>query len=172
MKAVHRFAAAVAACTLFLLFVGAMVTSTDSGLAVPDWPLSYGRLMPPMVGGVFYEHGHRMVAASVGFLTILLAVLLWRRADRPWLKKAGFAALGLVCMQGALGGLTVLLRLPKPVSIAHACLGPAPNRATAFRFTAAPWRSSPPPMLSFFSAPSSATPAPRCPSTSAARRCW
>jgi len=146
MKAVHRFATAVAACTLFLIFVGGMVTSTSSGLAVPDWPLSYGRLMPPMVGGVFYEHGHRMVATAVGFLTIILAVLLWRKSDKPWLTKAGFVALGLVCLQGGLGGLTVLLRLPKPISIAHACLGQTffCTVLALAMWTSSWWRSEPP----------------------------
>lgn len=122
MKAVHRFAAAVAVCTLFLIFVGGMVTSTSSGLSVPDWPLSYGRLMPPMIGGVFYEHGHRMVATLVGFLTVLLAIFLTRSDVEPYIKKAGGIAVGLVIVQGTLGGLTVLLRLPPTVSIAHACV--------------------------------------------------
>jgi heme o synthase len=122
MKLVHRFAAAVAACTLILIFAGAMVTSTDSSLSVPDWPLSYGQIMPPMVGGIFYEHGHRMIATLVGFLTIILAFLLAVRTDRKWLKKAGWIALFLVCLQGLLGGITVLLRLPPAISIAHACL--------------------------------------------------
>lgn len=122
MKAVHRFAAALAACTLFLIFVGGLVTSTDSGLSVPDWPLSYGRLMPPMVGGILYEHGHRMVATFVGFLTVLLAIFLSRGSGDRWLKRAGWAAVGLVILQGVFGGLTVLLRLPPAVSIVHACL--------------------------------------------------
>ena len=82
------------ASTLVLIFIGGLVTSTGSGLAVPDWPLSYGMLMPPMVGGVFYEHGHRMVASVVGFLTLVLAVWTARAREprracaawpgRPW----------------------------------------------------------------------------------------
>lgn len=121
-KSVHRFSVILACCTLFLIFAGGLVTSTDSGLAVPDWPLSYGRLMPPMVGGVFYEHGHRMVAATVGFLTVLLALLITFKEDRRWVKKMAWTAVGLVILQGVLGGLTVLFRLPKPISIGHACL--------------------------------------------------
>lgn len=109
--------------TLFLIFAGSLVTSTGSGLAVPDWPLSYGMLFPPMVGGVFYEHGHRLIAASVGFFTIILAVWLGLKEQRKWLKNLGFAALGAVILQGLLGGLTVLFYLPKPVSISHALLG-------------------------------------------------
>ncbi|MBZ0253451.1 MAG: COX15/CtaA family protein, partial [Candidatus Methylomirabilis sp.] len=118
-----RFAKATAAATFFLLFAGAMVTSTGSGLSVPDWPLSYGTLMPPMVGGIFYEHGHRMVATAVGLLTVVLAAWLWVREERLWVRRLGLAALGLVVAQGVLGGLTVLLLLPAPVSSAHATLG-------------------------------------------------
>lgn len=99
-----------------------MVTSTGSGLSVPDWPLSYGSLFPPMVGGVFYEHGHRMVAATIGFVTLCLAFCLHRFEKRAWVKKLGYFALGAVIAQGLLGGLTVLLFLPPPVSISHAVL--------------------------------------------------
>ncbi len=118
----HRFAVATAAATLFLIFAGGLVTSTESGLSVPDWPLSYGKLMPPMVGGVFYEHGHRMVATTVGILTILLAVWLSRREPRAWVRRLGYAALAAVVAQGVLGGLTVIFLLPTAVSVAHACL--------------------------------------------------
>jgi protoheme IX farnesyltransferase len=110
----------LAAATLALVFIGGLVTSTRSGLAVPDWPLSYGRLMPPMVGGIFFEHGHRLVAASVGFLTWALAGLVLWKDPRPAVRRLALAAAGLVLLQGLLGGLTVLLRLPKAVSIAHA----------------------------------------------------
>jgi len=109
--------------TFLLVIAGGLVTSTGSALAVPDWPLSFGKFFPPMVGGVFYEHGHRMIAATVGFLTIILAVWLWREAQEPLLRKAGWIALGLVCAQGILGGVTVLLRLPAVTSVGHACLG-------------------------------------------------
>lgn len=112
----------VAASTLFLIFAGAMVTSTDSGLAVPDWPLSYGMLMPPMVGGIFYEHGHRMIASAVGLLTVILAFALQRREPKRFVRILGWSALGAVVAQGLLGGLTVLLLLPPAVSVAHAGL--------------------------------------------------
>jgi len=72
----HRYAVATAAATFLLLIAGGLVTSTDSGLAVPDWPLSYGTWMPPMVGGILYEHGHRMIAATVGLMILVLAVWL------------------------------------------------------------------------------------------------
>lgn len=120
--ALHRYTIATAAATLFLIFVGGLVTSTGSGLAVPDWPLSFGRLLPPLVGGVFYEHGHRMVAASVGILTVILAIWVWRREPRPWVRRLGVAALAAIIVQGLLGGLTVLLRLPTAVSVLHASL--------------------------------------------------
>jgi cytochrome c oxidase assembly protein subunit 15 len=109
--------------TFCLVIAGDLVTSTGSALAVPYWPLSFGQLFPPMVGGVFYEHGHRLVAMAVGLLTIILAFWLWFQAEEPLLKKAGWIALALVCAQGVLGGVTVLLKLPAVTSIGHACLG-------------------------------------------------
>jgi cytochrome c oxidase assembly protein subunit 15 len=118
----HRFAVITAAATLVLIFVGGLVTSTGSGLSVPDWPLSYGMLMPPMVGGVFYEHGHRMVASLVGFLTLVLAVWTARAEARHGVRRLAWAALAAVVLQGGLGGLTVIYLLPTPVSVAHACL--------------------------------------------------
>ena len=118
----HRFSVLTAVCTLGLIFVGGLVTSTGSGLAVPDWPLSYGMLMPPMVGGVFYEHGHRMAASLVGFLTLVLAVWTWRAESRPGVRRLAWLALAAVIAQGVLGGLTVLFLLPTPISVTHACL--------------------------------------------------
>ncbi|HKA37147.1 MAG TPA: COX15/CtaA family protein, partial [Thermoanaerobaculia bacterium] len=118
----HRFAVLTACATLFLIFAGGLVTSTESGLSVPDWPLSYGRLMPPMVGGIFYEHGHRMVATTVGILTVFLAAWLARREPRRWVRRLGYGALAAVVAQGVLGGLTVIFLLPTAVSVAHACL--------------------------------------------------
>jgi cytochrome c oxidase assembly protein subunit 15 len=121
-RRVHTFAVFTACCTFLLLIAGALVTSNDAGLSVPDWPLSYGSLMPPMVGGIFYEHGHRMIAAFVGFLSIILAVSLWRTEPRRWLRWLGVAALGAVIAQGILGGITVLFFLPASISAAHATL--------------------------------------------------
>jgi cytochrome c oxidase assembly protein subunit 15 len=112
----------LAVSTLALIFVGALVTSTGSGLAVPDWPLSYGMLMPPMVGGVFYEHGHRLAASVVGLLTLVGALWTARAEKRPGVRRLAWACLALVVAQGVLGGLTVLLLLPTPVSVAHACI--------------------------------------------------
>ena len=118
----RRFTKFVAGSTLFLIFAGAMVTSTGSGLAVPDWPLSYGMVMPPMIGGIFYEHGHRMIAATVGFLTVLQAIWLQLREPKRRLRILGWCSVGAVILQGVLGGVTVLLLLPPAVSIAHAGL--------------------------------------------------
>jgi cytochrome c oxidase assembly protein subunit 15 len=120
--ALRRFTKFVAASTLFLIFAGAMVTSTGSGLAVPDWPLSYGRLMPPMVGGIFYEHGHRMIAAAVGFLCIIQALWLQLREPKRFVRILGWCSLAAVIVQGLLGGLTVILLLPPAISIGHAGL--------------------------------------------------
>jgi cytochrome c oxidase assembly protein subunit 15 len=123
----HRFATFVAACTVLLVLAGSLVTSTGSGLAVPDWPTTYGWNMftfPPSmwVGGIFYEHGHRLIASTVGFLTIVLAVWLWRAERRRWLRRLGVTALAAVVIQGVLGGVTVLYFLPTAVSTAHAGL--------------------------------------------------
>jgi heme A synthase len=117
-----RLARLTAVATFMLLLAGASVTSTGSGLAVPDWPLSYGMLFPPMVGGVLFEHGHRMIAGVVGLLIAALALALWRSSRPAALKRLGWAAAGLVVVQAGLGGLTVLMRLPPAVSIAHALL--------------------------------------------------
>lgn len=118
----HGFALLTAWATFVLIFVGGLVTSTGSGLAVPDWPLSFGQVFPPMVGGVLYEHGHRLTAAFVGLLTTVLAVWIWVRERRAWVRGLGVGALGAILLQGLLGGLTVLYLLPTPVSVAHALL--------------------------------------------------
>lgn len=118
----HRYLKLLVFVTFCLLIAGGLVTSTDSGLAVPDWPKSYGMWMPPMVGGVLYEHGHRIVASSVGFLTVILAIWIALKEKRKWMKHLGFIALGVVITQGVLGGITVLYLLPLPISVAHATL--------------------------------------------------
>jgi cytochrome c oxidase assembly protein subunit 15 len=107
-----------------LIIAGALVTSNDAGLSVPDWPTSFGSLykLPPMVGGVRFEHSHRMVAEFIGLLTIILAVWTWRVERRSWVCKLGFAALATVIAQGILGGITVLYYLPPWISTAHATL--------------------------------------------------
>jgi cytochrome c oxidase assembly protein subunit 15 len=94
---------------------------------VPDWPNTYGWFMftfplDKMVGGIRYEHTHRLIASTVGFLIIILAAWLWRAEPRAWVRRLGYAALGAVITQGILGGMTVLWFLPDPISIAHAGL--------------------------------------------------
>ena len=123
----HRYAKLVSASTVLLIVAGGLVTSTGSGLSVPDWPTSYGWSMftfplRHMVGGIFYEHGHRLIASTVGFMTIILAVWIWRAEPRRWVRALGFAALGAVVLQGVLGGITVLFFLPTAISTAHAGL--------------------------------------------------
>lgn len=107
-----------------LIIAGALVTSNDAGLSVPDWPTSFGSLykIPKLVGGVKFEHTHRMIAQGAGLLTIVLAVWLWRAEKRRWLRMLGLAAVGTVIAQGILGGVTVLYYLPPAVSSAHAAL--------------------------------------------------
>lgn len=118
----HRFGILLACATLALIFIGGLVTSMEAGLSVPDWPLSYGMVFPPMVGNVFYEHGHRMAATVVGFLTLVLAFWTWRRESRRGVRRLAWGALAAVVTQGILGGITVLLFLPTAVSMTHACL--------------------------------------------------
>jgi len=90
---------------------------------VPDWPTSFGTFrMPRMVGGVKFEHGHRMIAGTVGILTILLTIWIWRRDSRRWVRWVGFAAVMAVLAQAILGGITVLWFLPVAISTAHATL--------------------------------------------------
>jgi cytochrome c oxidase assembly protein subunit 15 len=121
-KSVHRFALLVACATFFLIIAGAMVTSHDAGLATSDWPLSNGQVFPKMVGNLFWEHGHRLVATSVGLLTIALTIYLFRKERRSWVRRLGLFGLIAVVAQGLLGGLTVKLMLPLAVSATHATL--------------------------------------------------
>jgi heme a synthase len=121
----HTFAVFTAGTIFTLILAGALVTSNDAGLSVPDWPTSFGSIykIPPMVGGVRFEHGHRMLAEFVGLLTIILALWTWRTDERRWMRRLSIAALAVVIMQGILGGLTVLYLLPPAISTAHAALG-------------------------------------------------
>ena len=125
----HRFAWFTAIATLFLICSGGMVTSKGVGLAVPDWPTTFGYNMflfpvSQWVGGIFFEHTHRLIASVVGFMTIILAFWIWRTDRRRWLRNLGFAALGAVILQGVLGGLRVTL-LKNEIGIFHACLAQA-----------------------------------------------
>ena len=121
-RGLNRFAIFVACATFFLIIAGALVTSNDAGLATEDWPLSNGQFFPKMVGNLFWEHGHRMVATTVGMLTIVLMIYILVKEKRDWVRKLGIFALLAVIAQGLLGGLTVKLMLPLAVSTAHATL--------------------------------------------------
>ncbi len=125
----HRFAVLTAIMTLPLLFVGGLVTSLKVGMVVPDWPTTFGYNMflypwTKMIGGIFYEHSHRLLASAVGLLTILLAGVLWFKESRQWLRWLGVIALGAVILQGGLGGLRVILVQHK-IAIIHACVAQA-----------------------------------------------
>ena len=122
----HGFALFTAVATLFLICVGGVVTSKGVGMAVPDWPTTYGYNMfffpfSKWVGGVFYEHSHRLVASVVGFLTTILAVWLWVKEGRRWLRWLGVVAFVAVSVQGILGGLRVT-QLKDELGIFHAAL--------------------------------------------------
>src|SRR5580765_5277495 len=120
-RLVHAVAIATAAATYLLILIGGLVHGTGSSLACPDWPTCYGTMMPKMEGGVLVEHSHRLAAGTVVILTIALAVLLARSGspEARRLRPFGWLAVGLVFAQALLGGITVLLRLPTPVSTAH-----------------------------------------------------
>jgi cytochrome c oxidase assembly protein subunit 15 len=145
----HRLALLTAVATFPLLFVGGLVTSTGAGLAVPDWPTTFGYNMflypwSRMVGGIFYEHSHRLSGSVVGFLTVLLAVTLWYKESRQWLRWLGIVALGAVIAQGVLGGLRVVL-LQQTLAIIHACFAQAFFALTVSLalFTSAEWKAQP-----------------------------
>ena len=125
----HRLAVILGWATFPLLFIGGLVTSKGAGLAVPDWPTTFGYNMflypwSEMVGNILYEHSHRLVASCVGLLTVALALALWLREQRAWLRWLGVTALLLVIAQGILGGLRVVL-LQNTLAIIHACLAQA-----------------------------------------------
>jgi cytochrome c oxidase assembly protein subunit 15 len=147
----HRWALVLACATFPLLWVGGLVTTTDSGMAVPDWPNTYGYnlflypwqtwLFGPW--DLFIEHGHRLLASTVGMLTIGLLVLLWRADGRRWMKGIGLAALALIVWQGVLGGMRVLLD-ERTLAMLHGCTGPAFFALTVaiVVFTSNAWREA------------------------------
>lgn len=118
----RRFAVSTSVCTLMLVVAGALVTSNDASLAISDWPLNWGKLVPPMEGGIRYAFAHRVAAAVVGALVVILAAWQQSREPRAWMRRLGWAAAATVLAQAALGGAMVRLIDPKSLSIAHACL--------------------------------------------------
>ncbi len=123
LRSVHRFAIALSCCTILLLVAGALVTSNDAADSVPDWPLAYGKIIPPMVGGIRYEFTHRVVAGVVAILTLALAIWLTCSDKRRWARWLGWTALALVVMQALLGALRVLEGHAAISATAHAILG-------------------------------------------------
>lgn len=118
---VHKYALFVVCWTIFLFVAGALVTSNDAALAVPDWPLSYGTLNPPMVGGIFYEHSHRLIAGALGVFTLILAIVVWAKEQRSWLRWFSAIAVGGVLAQAILGGQVVIQLLHYWLPVLHAC---------------------------------------------------
>jgi cytochrome c oxidase assembly protein subunit 15 len=118
---VHKFAIFVVCWTILLLIAGALVTSNEAALSVPDWPLSYGTLTPPMVGGIRYEHSHRVIAGVLGLLSIVLAVWVWAKDERRWLRWFTVMAVAGIAAQAVLGGEVVRQLLHYWLPVAHAC---------------------------------------------------
>jgi cytochrome c oxidase assembly protein subunit 15 len=118
---VHRFAVFTTCWTVLLLIAGALVTSNEAALSVPDWPRSYGTWLPPMVGGVLYEDSHRKIAGVLAVLTVILAILIWIKEDRRWLRWFAVIAVGGIIAQAILGGQVVIQLLHYWLPVAHAC---------------------------------------------------
>ncbi len=118
----QRYSVLVLVSALLLVVAGALVTSNDAALSIPDWPLSYGKLIPPLEGGIRLEFAHRMLAATVAIFTLILAFWMQAAEPRPWLRRLGWTAFGTVVAQALLGGAAVKFVDPKPLAIAHACL--------------------------------------------------
>jgi cytochrome c oxidase assembly protein subunit 15 len=149
----HRLAVVLACATLPLLFIGGLVTSKGAGLAVPDWPTTFGYNMflypwSKMIGNIFYEHSHRLFASGVGLLTIALAWVFWFQEPRPWLRRLGIVALVMVILQGVIGGLRVVL-LEHTLAIVHAVFAQLFFALTISLavFTSAQWRNLPQPIV-------------------------
>jgi cytochrome c oxidase assembly protein subunit 15 len=123
--ALHRLAIVCASATFVLIFVGGLVTSTGSALAVPDWPLAFGKLIPAWQGGIRFEFGHRVVAGIVMMLTLALAIFAARNEPRAWVRRCAYAALAIIIVQAVLGGITVLFELPLAIAVAHAATAQA-----------------------------------------------
>ena len=154
----HRFAVFTAAATLFLIWVGGLVTTHGVGLSVPDWPTTYGYNLfffpvSKWVGGIFYEHSHRLLASGVGLLTVILAVWLWRKEQRRWLRWLGILAVGAVILQGVLGGLRVT-QMKDVLGVFHAALAQMFfTLVSAIALcTSGWWRQQGPPKLSIYGA--------------------
>lgn len=148
----HRLAVLLAAATFPLIWVGGLVTTYDAGMAVPDWPGTYGYnlflypwqtwLFGPF--DLFIEHGHRLLGSAVGIIAIALVIVVFRCDHRAWLRYAALAALGLVIFQGFLGGARVLFD-ERQLALLHGCVGPAffALAVALAVFTSREWKCSP-----------------------------
>lgn len=146
----HRWAIVLACATFPLLWVGGLVTTTDAGMAVPDWPTTFGYnpfLYPvsTWLAGpwdIFVEHGHRLLGAFVGLLTIILLVTIWRNDERRWVRGLGVLALVLVVFQGVLGGMRVRLD-ERGLAMIHGIVAPLffASAVSLVIFTSAAWRN-------------------------------
>jgi cytochrome c oxidase assembly protein subunit 15 len=143
----HRLALVTAGATFLLILAGGVVTTTGAGMAVPDWPTTFGYNMflfpwAKMTGGILYEHSHRLIGSVVGLLTVTLAIVLWAVEQRRWMRWLGAVALAAVVVQGVLGGLRVILAVEQLAllhgALAQAFLGLAASLAL---FTSRAWRS-------------------------------
>src|SRR6202044_3166641 len=145
LQGAHRFAVVTASVTVLLLMAGALVTSNDAADSVPDWPLAYGKIIPPLVGGIRYEYAHRLMAGTVAILTLVRAVLLARSGSR-FLRNLGFTALILVIAQAVLGGMRVLFHSPALTATIHAILAQIffVTIVSLSLFTSQWWNSDPP----------------------------
>lgn len=122
--AVHKLAVFTVCWTVLLFVAGALVTSNDAALSVPDWPKSHGSFFPPLEtlrGGALIEFSHRMIAGTLGILMLILAILLWKREERVWLRWFGVIAVAGVAVQAVLGGQVVLRLLHYWLPVIHAC---------------------------------------------------
>jgi len=142
----HRLAMMTVGATLLLILAGGVVTETGSGMAVPDWPTTFGYNMflfpwAKMTGGILYEHSHRLIGSVVGLLTLILAIGLWAIDQRRWVRWLGVAALGAVVIQGVLGGLRVIL-VAEQLALLHGILAHAflALAASLALFTSRRWR--------------------------------
>src|SRR5579864_3070706 len=124
-RGLHRFAVLTASATFCLIFIGGLVTSTGSALAVPDWPLAFGKLIPAWQGGIRFEFGHRLAAGTVVILMLVLMAWAWRAEPRRWVRKLVMLAFGLIIVQAVLGGITVLFELPLAIAVTHAATAQA-----------------------------------------------
>jgi len=143
----HRLALVTAGATFLLILAGGVVTTTGAGMAVPDWPTTFGYNMflypwAKMTGGIFYEHSHRLIGALVGLLTLVLTITLWRVEQRRWVRWLGVVALAAVVVQGVLGGLRVVL-VAEQLALLHGALAQAflGLAASLALFTSRAWRS-------------------------------